>query len=119
MFDELGPIDNIDFILLREAKNKGKHLTMKGKLVDCYSQACLNDLRSRLDDAKHTRDLASTRSDERIYYNGILRVLRRKIRAVEKEMRKQGTLIEERKSRLTGRGGSRAGSRMLRLSGIF
>jgi hypothetical protein len=45
-----------------------------------------------MEDAKRTRDLSSTRSDERIYYNGVLRVLRRKIRAVEKELRKKEAL---------------------------
>jgi hypothetical protein len=104
-------------ILLSEAKNDGKHLTMRGRLVDCHSQACLDDLYTRMEDARRTRDLASTRSDERIYYNGVLRVLRRKIRAVEKELRKKEALTEtrQRTTRRTGRSSIRA----MQMSGIL
>jgi hypothetical protein len=110
---------NIDLIMLVEANRRGQHLTMTGDFVDCNSPECAEDLRNRIHDAVHARDLSSTRSDERTYYNGVLRVLRRRLREVEKELRKKEESLNESKNqrkRLTGMPNS---SRMLRMAGKF
>jgi len=112
--------NSIDLWLLAEAAMKNKHLTMSGRYVDCYSDTCVKDLKRRIDDAVHTRDLSSTRSDERIYYNGVLRVLRRRLREIERELRKreEASLNENRKprDRLTN---GRSASRLLKMSGLL
>jgi hypothetical protein len=80
-----------DVNALIEAKKAGKHLCLNGRYVDCQSEKCRDDLRRRIDDAVHTRNYSNNRSDERSYYNGILRVLRRKFREVEKHLNQQLT----------------------------
>ena len=109
--------DNIDFWLLIEANHRGKHLTMRGDFVDCYSPECALDLQQRINDAARTRDLSTTRSDERIYYNGVLRVLRRRLREVEKKLKDKEQLTERRDARSRRRTDS--SDRMLRLAGLL
>ena len=107
----------VDVVLMQEAINRGKHLTMDGSFVDCHSADCLDDLERRIADAVYVRDLASTRSDERTYYNGVLSVLRRQLRSVRKELQKNEAVkhpLRETRSRST-----QSSSRMLRLAGIF
>ena len=111
--------DNIDFWLLFEAHHRGQHLTMLGDFVDCNSHDCAIDLQTRIKDAVRTRDLSSTRSDERIYYNGVLRILRRRLREVEREIKKKDVPLTERKtvrSRIRGKGDS---NRALHLAGLL
>ena len=67
---------------------------MNGVMVNCYTEKCRSDISLRIEDAVFSRDTFDPRSDSRTYYNGILRVLRRKLREVEKELKKE-TLLEE------------------------
>ena len=78
-----------DIQSLIEAKKSGKHLCLNGRYVNCHSVTCKNDLHRRIKDAIHFRDHADTRTDTRSYYNGILRILRRKLREVERELNKK------------------------------
>lgn len=97
--------------LLAEVKKEGKHLTMVGRLVEIGSPACIEDLKNRIDDTAHFRDLCCTRSDERSYYNGVLKVLRRKLREAERSTIKES--IRTRAAR------SSSSNRVLKLAGII
>jgi|TARA_R110000824_G_scaffold247647_1_gene436716 hypothetical protein len=110
-------VSNLDLLLLCEEKNATPHMKMDGTLVGCLSGECAEDLRHRIGDAVHTRDSSTTRSDERSYYNGILRVLRRRLREVEKHLSEEGVLQEaENKSSRRSIGES---SRIMKLAGIL
>ena len=71
---------------LIEAKKDKKHLCLNGKYVDFNSEKCRDDIVRRIEDISHSRNDSSHRSDSRTYYTGVLRVLRRKLRDVEKEL---------------------------------
>ena len=60
------------------------HRTMRGKIIPFGCIACTVDLENRIEDARHRRDTCSRRSDAREHYNGILKVLRRDLRASQK-----------------------------------
>ena len=60
------------------------HLTMTGKEVSFGCNTCVVDLDRRIEDAKSRRDSCTMRSDSREHYNGILKVLRRELRAARK-----------------------------------
>ena len=112
--------NNLERFLLLEASKSGKHMTMNGKFVNCHSIACKKDLQKRIADAIHSRDHASTRSDERAYYNGVLRVLRRRLREVEKTLASRDTLNEyHQQKRLRRRTSREASTRLLQKAGIF
>ena len=57
-----------------------KHRCMNGRSVKLGSKACVKDLEKRNDDAVTTRDACDLRSDARLHYNGLLKILRRKMR---------------------------------------
>jgi hypothetical protein len=92
-------------------------MRMDGNLVDCQSESCASDLADRIRDAIYTRDSSSTRSDERSYYNGILRVLRRRLREVENNLKEAGQLTESKKRSL--RRSASESSRLMKLAGIL
>jgi hypothetical protein len=108
---------NIDLILLCESHKKSPHMRMDGNIVDCQSESCASDLRDRIRDTAYTRDSSSTRSDERSYYNGVLRVLRRRLREVENHLKKEGQLTESKKRSL--RRSTSESSRLMKLAGIL
>lgn len=97
--------------LLAEVKKSKKHLTMSGNLVEIGSTACIHDLKNRIDDTVYFRDLCCTRSDERTYYNGVLKVLRRKLREAEKS-----TITESVRKRISKSSNS---NRVLKMAGII
>jgi len=110
-------VSNLDILLLCEEKKSTPHMMMDGTLVGCLSGECAEDLQHRIVDAVNTRDSSSTRSDERSYYNGILRVLRRRLREVEKHLRTEGVLQES--GNKPARRSFRESSRMMKLAGIL
>jgi len=61
-----------------------KHRCMNGRSVRLGSKACVLDLEKRIDDAVTTRDACDLRSDARLHYNGLLKILRRKMRQAVK-----------------------------------
>jgi len=75
-----------DVVFLIEQKKAGKHKCLNGRFVEYISDKCCNDLEKRIEDAIHSRDYENSRTDARIYYNGVLSVLRRKLREVNKEL---------------------------------
>ena len=60
------------------------HRTMEGDMIPFGCDACVDDIRKRIDDASYERDHCPGRSDSREHYNGILKVLRRKFRRANK-----------------------------------
>ena len=72
----------------RDALNENQilelHRTMSGQMVPFGCDKCVEDIRSRIDDAVYERDSCPGRSDSREHYNGILKVLRRKLRRANK-----------------------------------
>jgi len=113
------PDANIE-LLVEQKKNK-QHKCLTGRVVKFYSERAKSDLEKRISDMVHSRDDESHRSDARSYYNGVLRVLRRKLRDVNRELAKM-TLPESHRAdvvppRRSNRGTS--DQRILRLSGLL
>jgi hypothetical protein len=63
---------------------KTLHRCINGESVPPDSSECVDDLTFRIDDAREDRDACPTRTDAREHYNGLLRVLRRKLRQSRK-----------------------------------
>ena len=63
-----------------------KHRCMNGRVVGTGTKACVIDLEKRIDDAKANRDGCDMRSDARLHYNGLLKILRRKLRQSLREI---------------------------------
>lgn len=111
---------------LIEAKNKGLHKTLSGKFVKIGSHECGKDIQARISDIMHHRDMSPHRSDARIYYTGLLRVLGRQLRENDRIMSTSGTSkknsAESSKKRLKeseNRHEEELGSRILKLAGIL
>jgi len=60
------------------------HRCMNGKLVKMSSPLCIKDLNNRIEDAVDSRDSCKSRTDSRLHYNGLLRILRRQLRKATK-----------------------------------
>ena len=61
------------------------YITIKGKNVDFGCEACIKDLEYRIEDMKTSRDQQAYRTDSRVHYNGVLRILRRMLRAAKRQ----------------------------------
>ena len=57
-------------------ESKGMHRCMDGRMVQPESEACLVDIMDRIDDAEFHRNSHSCGSENRVYYNGLLKGLR-------------------------------------------
>jgi len=62
------------------------HRCLDGAIVNLSSKECYNDLCFRIDDAIQVRDSYPLQSDSRDHYNGVLKVLRRKLRKSKKSL---------------------------------
>ena len=60
------------------------HRCVSGDMVSMDSPECVTDLEFRIEDAAADRDACNTRTDARVHYNGLLKVLRRKLRQARK-----------------------------------
>ena len=60
------------------------HRSMDGNIVPFGCDSCVKDINDRIVDARHERDSCASRTDSREHYNGILKVLRRKLRRANK-----------------------------------
>lgn len=60
------------------------HRCVSGDMVSMDSPECVTDLEFRIEDAAADRDACHTRTDARVHYNGLLKVLRRKLRQAKK-----------------------------------
>lgn len=120
LLESIDDITDFDDII-EEAKKKStqKHRMLNGRQVNFYSQKCLDDLQKRIDDAAHFRNSSTSRTDSRLHYNGLLNVLRRKFREVQKYLAAQESTmgpvvpVQSKKRRpITSE------QRILRLSGL-
>jgi len=110
-----------DISQLIEQRKSGQHKCLTGRMVKFYSERTRADLEKRIEDAIHSRDSESHRTDARSYYNGILKVLRRKLRDVNRELAKK-ELTEARQICLEPTRARRDRAhdlRVLKLSGIL
>ncbi len=85
-------------IILQEMHHEegGKeHRCFGGDMVPFGSPDCIADLEMRIDDATHQRNGCDVRTDSRDYYNGLLKVLRRDLRAANKEGQIMHPTVEE------------------------
>ena len=71
------------------------HKCIDGREVSFVSRECLEDLKERIRDVIKTRNSSSSRSDERIVYNNLLKLLKRKLSFVEKLLIKNNDLIND------------------------
>ena len=60
------------------------HQCIDGSKTTLDSPKCVTDIQYRIEDAAASRDACSTRTDARMHYNGLLNVLRRKLRQSQK-----------------------------------
>ena len=60
------------------------HRCVMGDIVPMSSLECVDDIQLRLDDARLDRDSCAKGTDSRSYYNGLLNVLRKKLRKSQK-----------------------------------
>jgi hypothetical protein len=71
--------------LIREMSGEETHRCLNGECVPLSAPECTIDLEFRISDAAQDRDSFDTRTDARSYYNGLLKVLRRKLRQSKKK----------------------------------
>ena len=62
----------------------GMHRCIDGRMVHPESEDCLFDINDRIDDAQHHRQSHSCGSENRIYYNGLLKGLRKQRNRLQK-----------------------------------
>ena len=60
------------------------YVTMGGKKIKFGSKDSVHDIENRITDAIRIRNCYPARSDGKVYYSGILRILRRELRAAQK-----------------------------------
>ena len=68
----------------RLSESTGMHRCMDGRMVQPESEACLADIMDRIDDAEFHRNSHSCGSENRVYYNGLLKGLRTKRNSLSK-----------------------------------
>ncbi len=70
--------------LISERKSIAMHRCMNGRMVPSESEACYNDIIARILDAEHHRSSHSCGTESRVYYNGLLKGLRKKRNRLQK-----------------------------------
>lgn len=81
----------VEHALVEQSTGERMHRCFHGALVPFGSQECVDDISSRMEDARTIRDECDNRTDKRDYYNGVLKVLRREMRDAQ---RVQGLSVE-------------------------
>ena len=71
--------------IIQEVAGEETHRCLNGECVPLASPECTIDLEFRIADAAADRDSFGTRTDSRAHYNGLLKVLRRKLRKSKKQ----------------------------------
>lgn len=111
-----------EILHLIEAKSKGMHRCLNGRLVKVGTKTCQQDILKRMEDIHHHRDSSDYGSDARVYFSGVLRILRKKLRENDKLMVPEEQKKKPEKKKLQegfDSISSEASSRLLRLSGII
>jgi len=60
------------------------YVTIRGEKIKFGHKNCISDLEYRIKDATRVRNSYPLKSDGRVYFSGILRILRRELAAAEK-----------------------------------
>jgi hypothetical protein len=60
------------------------YVTLNGKKIKFGDKKSIEDLQYRIQDASRVRDSYPARTDGRVYFSGILRILRRELKAAQK-----------------------------------
>ena len=69
---------------LREGSAQEMHRMISGEIVPFGCDQCIEDIADRIIDATASRNDCPKRTDSGEHYNGILKVLRRKLRRADK-----------------------------------
>jgi hypothetical protein len=67
-------------------ENHGEHRCMDGSMVQSDSGECYDDILNRIEDAEYNRGSHSCGTEDRIYYNGLLKGLRNKRNRLKKSL---------------------------------
>ncbi len=71
--------------IIKEVKGSVEmHRCMDGRMVPSESEDCYQDIISRIEDAEHHRGSHSCGTESRVYYNGLLKGLRKKRNRLQK-----------------------------------
>ena len=70
--------------VLESSESHEMHRCVNGKVAPMGSPACVVDIEFRIQDAIIDRNECSNRTDARVHYNGLLNILRRKLRRAKK-----------------------------------
>lgn len=70
--------------MLVEGSAQEMHRMISGEIVPFGCDQCIEDIADRIIDATASRNDCPKRTDAREHYNGILKVLRRKLRRADK-----------------------------------
>ena len=70
--------------ILQEKPPADMHRCMDGAMVPYESHDCLDDIMNRIEDAEYHRGSHSCGTEDRIYYNGLLKGLRNKRNRLKK-----------------------------------
>ena len=63
-----------------------QHRCIDGRMVPSDSLECLEDLEYRLEDADHHRSSHSCGTENRVYYNGLMKGLRKRRNRLRKQL---------------------------------
>jgi len=108
-------------MLIEQKKKDGQHKCLTGRLVKFYSDRARSDIEKRISDATHSRNEEKMSSAARSHYNGVLKVLRGKLRDINRNLPKDDiseSHVVPRTTRRHRRGVLHA-RRLLKLSGVL
>ena len=72
--------------MMSEGKDGDMHRCMDGSMVPSQSHECLADIMNRIDDTQYHRDHHTCGTENRVYYNGLLKNLRGKRNRLQKTL---------------------------------
>ena len=82
------PVQTYVNLILTESFRKNVipdyYVTIRGEKTKFGNKKSVEDLQYRIGDAERVRDSYPARSDGRVYFSGILRILRRELKAAQK-----------------------------------
>jgi hypothetical protein len=113
-------IEENEIQMLIESSKKGMHKTLEGQMVKLGSSECREDILRRMDDVSYNRNDQGYGSDARVYFSGVLNVLRRKLRENDKvanaESESTDAVLEESRKY---RASEKTADRLLKLAGLI
>ncbi len=87
----MDPVQVYIDLILNESYRKNvlpnHYVTIQGHKIEFGNKKSIEDLEYRIKDAIRVRDSYPAKSDGRVYFSGILRILRRELKAAQKKYR--------------------------------